>query len=59
MNMKTFLDKYHKRIYLQQTCTKKNTKGSSSEKRKMAPNVSTEMQKIIKTKETIIFSEYT
>ena len=55
MKMKQlFLDKQKPRIYVQQTCTKENTKGSSSDKRKWTSDVGTEMQKIIKTLETII-----
>lgn len=45
---KTFLEKEKQRIYVQQTCTTEDTKGSSSDKRKMTPDVSTEAQKIIK-----------
>lgn len=51
---KLFLDKQKPRMYVQQTCTKENTKGSSSNKRKRISDVSTEMPKIIKTLETII-----
>ena len=49
-----FLDKQKPRTYVQQTCTKENAKGSSSDKRKGTSDVSTEIQKIIKTLETII-----
>lgn len=49
-----FLDKQKPGMYVQQTCTKENTKGSSSNKRKRISDVSTEMPKIIKTLETII-----
>ena len=49
-----FLDKQKPGMYVQQTCTKENTNGSSSNKRKRISDVSTEMPKIIKTLETII-----
>lgn len=49
-----FLDKQKPGMYVQQTCTKENTKGSSSNKRKRISDVSTEMPKIMKTLETII-----